>query len=232
MESTSESLVGGAIEEKNFFKYVFKFDKETQDEVSNMLQYVILAIIPIIILNKAVQQFIPEADEEKGNVTVLAEIIGQLILIFVGIYLVHRIVTFIPTISKSDYSDVNILTFVLPFLVIILSFQTKIGEKVNILFERVLDLYYGKKPEVQQQGQNGQQGGVVKVSQPISSSQLLPPGGMVMPPPPQMQQGAPQMQSPDFNSMYEQNPTPLENAAVPQFEPMAANEGMGGFSSW
>ena len=81
-------------------------------------------------------------------------------------------------------------------------------------------------------GQNGQQGGVVKVSQPISSSQLLPPGGMVMPPPPQMQQGAPQMQSPDFNSMYEQNPTPLENAAVPQFEPMAANEGMGGFSSW
>ena len=232
MESTSESLVGGAIEEKNFFKYVFKFDKETQDEVSNILQYVILAIIPIIILNKAVQQFIPEADEEKGNVTVLAEIIGQLILIFVGIYLVHRIVTFIPTISKRDYSDVNILTFVLPFLVIILSFQTKIGEKVNILFERVLDLYYGKQPEVQQQGQNGQQGGVVKVSQPISSSQLLPPGGMVMPPPPQMQQGAPQMQSPDFNNMYEQNPTPLENAAVPQFEPMAANEGMGGFSSW
>ena len=100
--------------------------------------------------------------------------------------------------------------------------------KVNILFERVLDFYSGKHPEVQQQGQNGQQGGVVKVSQPISSSQLLPPGGMVMPPPPQMQQGAPQMQSPDFNSMYEQNPTPLENAAVPQFEPMAANEGMGG----
>ena len=232
--NTKESIIGGAPDEKNFFKHVFKFDQDTQNEISNIFQYVILAIIPIIVLNKLVQRFIPEADEEKGNISILSEIIGQLVAIFVGIYVIHRIITFVPTLSKVDYTEVSTLTFILPFLIILLSFQTKLGEKVNILYERVLDLYYGKTDDDKKKGQQGQQGGQVKVSQPIATNQLVPSGGMIMPPPDiQM----PHVQSPDFNSMYEQNPTPLENAATPQmnqgmFEPMAANEGMGGFSSW
>ena len=54
--------------------------------------------------------------------------------------------------------------------------------------------------------------------------------------PQQPQQISPQ-QSPDFNQMYQNQATPLQDANTPSMsqEPMAANEGMGGMfggSAW
>jgi hypothetical protein len=43
-------------------------------------------------------------------------------------------------------------------------------------------------------------------------------------------------QSPDFNDMYYNNPTPMPGAASPGMDmmggPLAANEALGGFAKW
>ena len=45
----------------------------------------------------------------------------------------------------SLYESMNLTSIVLAFLIIILSLQTKIGLKVNILYDRLLELWNGKE---------------------------------------------------------------------------------------
>jgi hypothetical protein len=141
-----ESL-GGAINEysnkQTFISHVFSSTEEGKAEIYNAVQYGITAIVPIVILNKLVQRFIPDPDFEKGSVEILAEIIIQLVVLFVGIILIHRIITFIPTFSKFKYEGLTITNVILAFLIIVLSLQTKIGIKTNILYERVMELWEG-----------------------------------------------------------------------------------------
>ena len=137
MENTSKKSVG-------FFKHVFNFDEDSQTEMLNIIQYGILAVIPVVLLNKIVQSLIPETDDEKGSFEVTAEIMFQIIIMFMGILIIHKIITYIPTYSKGEYSEFNVTSIILAFLVIVLSLQTKLGEKSNILYERIKNSIEGK----------------------------------------------------------------------------------------
>ena len=68
MEDTEES-------KKNFFKHVFNFEDESKAEMLNIVQYTLIAIIPMVLLNKSIQKYVPEADDQKSSLEVLAEII-------------------------------------------------------------------------------------------------------------------------------------------------------------
>ena len=215
----------------NFFKHVFNFTDDSKSEMMNIVQYAILALIPVILMNKAMQKFVPEADEEKGNAELLAEITGQVVIMFLGILIIHRIITFIPTYSGEKYVDFSVTNIILAMLVIILSLQTKLGEKVSIVVDRIMELWEG--PKDQKKGKKGQNN--VKVSQPISQNssaamtQSL--GSTSISSLPQQQ---PTQQMPDYNNMYQQDSTPMVGAASPGmdgFEPMAANGGGGAFGS-
>jgi len=146
-----------------FVNHVFNFDDNTKHELLNLIQYSLLAIIPIIILNKSIKQFIPEVNEEKGSLEILAEVVGQIAIMFLGVYYIHRIITYIPTYSGSQYPGINLFNIILGFLVIVLSLQTKLGEKVEILAERTMDAVGYGTPK-----QNNDVKNVVKVKQPIS----------------------------------------------------------------
>ena len=39
---------------KSFLKHVFNFDDDSKSEILNILQYALLAIIPIVLLNKSI----------------------------------------------------------------------------------------------------------------------------------------------------------------------------------
>ena len=211
-----------------FFKHVFNFDEQSKAEMLNIVQYAVLALIPVVILNKLMQRFVPEADDEKGSVEIIAMLLIMLII--------HRIITFVTPYSGEKYVDFSITNIILAMLVIILSLQTKLGEKVSILVERLIELWEG--PKDTKKGKKGQ--GSVKVSQPISQNQSMSQSqgstSINSLPPAQTQQ------SPDFNQMYQQNPTPLVGASSPgtenvdNGEPMAANFGgmgsFGGASGW
>ena len=64
-------------ESKSFFKHVFNFDDETKSEILNILQYSVIAIIPVVILNKTMQKYVPEADDNKSSLEVTAEVLIQ-----------------------------------------------------------------------------------------------------------------------------------------------------------
>jgi len=234
MESLEE-LTKSTNGKPGFFKHVFNFNDDSKSDMLNIVQYAAIALVPVVILNKAMQRFVPEADDEKGNVEILAEIIGQVFIMFLGILIIHRIITFIPTYSGSKYANFDVTNIILAMLVIILSLQTKLGEKVSIIVDRIMELWEGPK-DTKKKGKKGQ--GNVKVSQPISQGQsavanipmMSSPGTTSISSLPSGQQQPQQ----DYNNMYQQDNTPLVGAASPGMEGfggggvMAANEGGGG----
>ena len=226
LEELSKSTNG----KPGFFKHVFNFNDDSKNDMLNIVQYAAIALIPVVIMNKVMQRFVPEADDTKGNIEILAEIIGQVFVMFIGILLIHRIITFIPTYSGAKYANFDVTNIILAMLVIILSLQTKLGEKVSIIVDRVTELWEGPKDTKKKKGQ-----GNVKVSQPISQGQsavvsapmMTSPGTTAINTLPPMQQ-----QQPDYNSMYQQDSTPLVGAATPGMEGfsggvMAANDAIG-----
>lgn len=167
MEQFAESNISGSGPiKKTFFNHVFSTTEESKAEIMNVVQYSLLGVIPIVILNKLIQKFIPEANNEKSTIELLAEILIQLIIMFCGIILVHRVITYVPTYSEFKYESLTLTNVILAFLVLVLSIQTKIGIKVNILFDRVVDLWNGTSSSSSSSDENPKQ--KVRVSQPVS----------------------------------------------------------------
>jgi hypothetical protein len=133
-----------------FFNHVFSSSEDSKSEILNIIQYAILGVIPIVILNKVIQRFSPEADPDSSSIELAVEIFVQIVVMFVGIILIHRIVTFIPTYSGFKYDDMNLSGGILLFLMIILSIQTKMGIKVNILYDRLMELWDGPSSDPKQ----------------------------------------------------------------------------------
>ena len=215
-------------------KTVFKFDEDNKGEMMNIIQYTLLAVIPCLIILKATKSLVPEADDSKGSIEIVFEIVIQLTLMVMALYFVDKIIRYIPTYSKIPYlGSENFNVFLLPFVFLLLTMQTKLGNKVNILSERVVDIYQGN-PELKKD--NGSS--TVTVSQPLAGqhqpsrsdvldqNQLLPSNLNTTQMPAVCNQE-------NFSGMYQNTTTPLQDAATPSMmEPMAANEGGGGFGSW
>ena len=131
----------------SFFSHVFSTTEESKAEILNVVQYGILGVVPIVIVNKLIQRFIPEADQEKNSLELLVEIFLQIIIMFCGIIVIHRTITYMPTYSGFKYEALTLTNSILAFLIIILSIQSKIGIKANILYDRVLELWNGNSEQ-------------------------------------------------------------------------------------
>jgi len=233
MESLTDNIKGG-----NVFNHIFRFDDATKCELMNVSQYSLLAVIPIVILNKGVQYYVPEADEDKNSLEIIIEVILQILVIMIGLLFIHRLVTSIPTMSKESYQEVNYTSLILAILVVVLSLQTKLGDKISILTNRVSNLWNGNNTKEKKKNSK------IKVSQPISQPTQ---SNMQMVNQQAMQQSLDNYSTsidslptqsnqpnPNFNQMYQNTPTPLVNAQFPpvqeNFESqiMAANEVLGG----
>ena len=228
MDKISDSVKSVQHESSGFFNYVFNYDTENKHRIMNMIQYTLLTIIPVLLILRGIKHIIPEDDESKGSFEILAESVGQVILIMLAIWLTNKIINYIPTYSGEEYPKFNEISFIIPFIIILATMQTKLGAKFNILIDRVMNLIFGnkeeQKKEQQQQGQN-----VVRVSQPMAGGQHQPSQAdyldrtQLLPSNPQLSAMPTQQQQPipDMNSMYQQ----------PYNEPVAANDGNWG-SAW
>ena len=219
-----------------FFKHVFNFNQNSKDEMLNVVQYAILALIPVVIFNKLMQRFVPEADDEKSSIEITAEILAQIVTMFLVIVIINKIITYVPTYSGEKYPEFNVTNIVLSILIITLSLQTKLGEKVSILVDRLIELWEGRGQTNNKNSKNGKSNGQVKVSQPISQNQtamnqsLNSMGSTSISSLPPIQSTMSQ-QLPNYDQMYQQDSTPLIGAASPvseNFEPAPANMGGGG----
>ena len=221
MENT-EPIQKKSIE--GFFKHVLNLDENSKNLYMNLFQYIVLAIIPILVLNKMViSKLVSETDEDKSSLEISFEVLSQLLLIFGGFIIIDRIVNYIPTYSGVAYEPINYFTVVVPFLIITFSIQSKLGDKVSILWERLLDNFgqSNKTKEVKEDD--------LKVKQPI----------MQGPPPPQITniKNDQQLTNVSYNSQVQQrnydsqttsiNNLPLPSQPVqqaPNFNQMYAND--------
>ena len=73
-----------------FIQHVTRFDTETKSELSNLLQYLVIVIVPIYILNRTINGVIPDFNEPKGNIELLGEVgilgISILILLYISYF--------------------------------------------------------------------------------------------------------------------------------------------------
>jgi hypothetical protein len=251
MESSDES-------KKSFFKYVFNLEEEGKSEILNLLQFSLLAFIPIILLSKLLEKYVPPLDDTKGSLEISAEVILHTLVLFIGLFFINRIATFLPTFSGENYPKINVITSVLSILIVLVTLNTSLSSKINVLTERLYELWEGKQAKPNSASKKAN----VKVSQPIVQNGQIPPPPMVQSRPPvyndgtainqlptndmsRAQQYSLSPQSlPNYDAMYKQDPTPLVDAASPAGtqdsftgyqEPMAANDALGswgGFSSW
>jgi hypothetical protein len=233
-----------------FFKQVFRLNEDAQGEVLNMMQYVAIGFIPAIIVIYVIRYYVPDPDDEKGSLTLLAEIFAQTFGMLLGIYFIHRMIIYFPTYSGIKYERFHVINILMVFVMILFSIKTKLGEKAQILVERAVDMWSGngnKGGPAQGQGQ-----GQVRVTQPITGSMASGVPMTAPPPPPQLtsnraQMGMASMGSAmsgmvkDFNAMYSGGGPQQQQPQQPQqqqqqqmagdFEPMAANEAGWGNSS-
>jgi len=184
----------------NFVSHVFNFEQDGRNEMVNIMQYTVLAIIFISLLNRAIQDYIPDVDKDKGNLVIFFEISMQCIILFIGILFIHRIITFIPTISGSKYADQNVIAVILPTLIVLLSIS-KLGEKVSILFDRFSSTPPAK-PQTQTQTQPSFLPKSGSTANPVNSPE------------------------PDFNTMFSGPTNPLQ-AQTETFEPMPMSSNFG-----
>jgi hypothetical protein len=154
MESSNES-------KKNFFKYVLNFDEDTKCEIMNIMQFSIIGVVPMILFMKLMDKYVPEIDDTKGSVEILAEIVIQILVLFVAMYFVNRIITYFPTFSGMDYPKITIFIGILSILFGFLVFDSKIKNKINILTDRLYELWEGKPSSEKKKNKHG--GGNVKV---------------------------------------------------------------------
>ena len=225
-----------------FFKQVFRLNEDAQGEVMNMMQYVAIGFIPVILIIYVIRYYVPDPDDDKGSLTIVAEIFAQTFAMLLGIYFIHRIIIYFPTYSGIKYERFHIINILMVFIMVLFSIKTKLGEKAQILVERAVDMWSGnggnKGGPAQGQGQ-----GQVRVTQPITGSMASGVPMTAPPPPPQLTSNRAQMGGmsgmvKDFNAMYsgqQQQPQQQQQQQQQQqmmdFEPMAANEAGWGNSS-
>jgi hypothetical protein len=229
MEILQESITSNS--NKSFLSHVFSTTEESKAEILNIVQYSLMGIIPIVILNKLIQRFIPEADPDKSSLELLAEIFIQITVMFCGIVIIHRMITYFPTYSGFKYENLALTNIILAFLIIVLSLQTKLGIKVGILYDNVLELWEGSpnnkkdiiKKNVRISNQNSKHipSQADYLDNPSVQTNIFPPAPV----------------SGNSNNQESHNyMMPTSNVSVMQpndmFQPMAANSVLGNFGSW
>lgn len=219
-----------------FLNHVFNFDTENKAIIFNSFQYLIFALVPIVIILKVIKFYIPEEDDSKNSIEILFEIILQLFIIVFAIFIIDKVIRYFPTFSKINYSEMNIITIILPTLILMLTMQTKIGHKINILVDRV-NSYINKNEQPIQSNRNSINNNIQQLHQGSRADQL---DNTIIP----QQAGQMNMQNNGGLSMIDSLPNNMNNMNnmnnnpnIPNgvmqnvFEdqgPMAANDLLGG----
>ena len=161
----------------SFIKHVFNFDQDSKGEMMNIIQYCILAMIPIALLASVIDYMFPKIDKTKGSLELVVEALGQLCVTFMVLVFFHRIMTYFSTWSGLEHTPLNFPSLIILFLLLAMSWrQGKVGKKLHAVSKRVLtfprDNYWDPDTKKHHSKKNGN---VVKVTQPLSRGGILPP---------------------------------------------------------
>ena len=220
MEKIDDSFIGGSTQ-GSFVSYMFSMTDGEKVELINMFQYIILAIIPIILIVRLMKNYIPPVSNTKGTVEIAVELIVQLVVLVSFFFLIHKLILFVPTYTKQNYPSIQFFPILLPLLFILFTLDKNVGEKAQLLLQRGLVLLGINKEnfegadleeEEQKQGQVSQ-----NAAGQVCGQQMMPP-----------QMSNPVMMEPPVRKSDKQQPQQYQQQYGIQ-EPAAAND-FGGYS--
>jgi len=143
MESINDISVS-TTKSKSFLEYLTSFEDDQKYELMNMFQYALLIVIPVILLNKGIGELFTSTTDEKTSLIVSMEIVAELFVLLFGIFMIHRIVCYIPTYSEKPYTPFSLIGFVFSFIVVLFSFDTNIRAKFEFVFQDLYQVITGK----------------------------------------------------------------------------------------
>ena len=214
-----------------FFKHLTDFSDDTRAEYMNATQVTLLSIVPIYLVLVLHEYVFPDPDPSKGSLELTMEVLLQILALVMSVYIVNRGVIYVPPYSGVPYvPSANFVGFIGSFLLLVFIMHDHVSAKLHILYSRFASKYLDdevKKPQKKKTDDKPihQTPGLDS----IPKAGLLPTdnGGTGFPS--GIENFAPKNNdSSDVNQMQDNS---QQNPAAP-FEPMAANEGSGGFSSW
>jgi hypothetical protein len=163
--------VSKTIPEKDFFTHVFNFNDGGKSVLFNSIQYLILAFIPILIVNHLINKVFSELgsgdkiDEYHiSSIQLLAEIFAQLILSICLVFIINNFVTFFSTYSGTEYTSLNMVNLVFMLLPVDETVDGYIiGNKIRVLIDRFNTIVFEDEVSVHKKGTPH-----VTITQPIS----------------------------------------------------------------
>ena len=214
MDLQEEKLMTGG-KSDSFVSYLTTITSVEKNELLNVFQYILLVIIPLVFFLKFMKDYIPPENTSKSSIEITVEVLIQLLLIFVVFWIIHKLVLYIPTYSKSPYEKINLIQMVLPVLFLLLCMKSTLSEKMSILLDRFLILIGIRKEGMEDEEDDK------KSKKKQACKQVTEPPMMTMP---MMQM--PQLPQKPMNSSLESREMPEinPNYGIGMGEPMASNE--------
>lgn len=195
----------------DFLKFIFNDD--TKETIVNITQFSFISFIPIVLLVKGLN-IIPEANDKKGVLENMFEIILHLIILIVGSVIITKFTLYFKPFSGTPYPEFTLYPMIISLIIVGLSFQTKLSEKVFNVKEKIFNKI---SPQSQSQSQPTQSA--------MQMTQMAQMPQMTQMPQTQQPQKSQTQQLPNYNQMYENQPIDPIN------EPFASNLLGGSFGS-
>ena len=121
----------------NILSYMFSFSSEHKAEMLNMIQYSLLVIIPVLLMNKGIGELFSDGTDEKTTIELSMEVIAQLFIIVSSIFLIHKFVVYFPTYSEVPYAKINMISVIFIIIIVLFTFQTNINNKTQHIFDNI-----------------------------------------------------------------------------------------------
>ena len=103
---------GGKVETEapGLFKHVFNFDKKTKNILLNTIQYLVILIIPLKLVDQTLDYlFENQTYSNRNTLAVLAECLMEIIITVIFIFIIHRFIIYMPTYSGVPISNINLI---------------------------------------------------------------------------------------------------------------------------
>ena len=215
-----DTFIGGSTS-GSFVNYMFSMSDGEKVELINMFQYIILAIIPVIIIVRLIKNYVPPLNNKKATIEILIELIVQLVVLFALFFFVHKLIAFIPTYTKQQYHNVQFLPLVLPLLFVLFTMDKNVGEKAQLLLKRALVMLGINKENFEGADLEEEEANQKKVSTQVAGQTC---GQQMLPP----QMSNPVMMEPPVRKSDKVQPQQYQYGIQ---EPTAAND-FGGYSAF
>lgn len=131
---------------KGFFSWVFYMDERMKIELTNIGQYIGLALLFYSFLIYFMNMYLPFIDDTNSSIEIIIRLLLFVYILFYSIYFINRVICYIPTFSGNPYPDYIMydskfmFSSIISIIITTVSFHESFKIGMNALYERLKSL--------------------------------------------------------------------------------------------